>query len=398
MKIAILTPIYPYRTVGNCFTPVVHYFAREWAAQGHEVEVFHITTRYPDALYRFCRLTEKSLVSWLGFLVPTAPHEEFDERIEGILVHHLNCVKVIPHSRVRASRLAQLTERIEAVIGDAVPDVFIAHWDNPQLDLLYRLKQHYHRPTFLTLHSGEQYFRRIYGSSLRPMMQSLDGLGFRSMAAKRHFESLFWPVEHAFYAFSGVSQSIVDMPQRERDGQSVSRLVFVGSLIKRKFPEEIIPAAMRVWGQDNFAVTYVGEGKERGNIVAHYGTMLGDRLTFTGKIERSRIVEHLDRSDIFVMISRTEVFGLVYLEAMSRGCITVASRGEGIDGIIVDGQNGFLCEAGNVEELAAVFERIQQMTPAQRKRISDNAIQTARDFTDQKVAAKYLDAVEQLMR
>ena len=42
------------------------------------------------------------------------------------------------------------------------------------------------------------------------------------------------------------------------------------------------------------------------------------------------------------MISQGEAFGLVYLEAMARGCITIASRGEGFDGIIKDGINGFL--------------------------------------------------------
>ena len=42
------------------------------------------------------------------------------------------------------------------------------------------------------------------------------------------------------------------------------------------------------------------------------------------------------------MISKNEAFGLVYLEAMLAGCI-VASR-NGIDGIIIDGYNGFLCD------------------------------------------------------
>ena len=36
-----------------------------------------------------------------------------------------------------------------------------------------------------------------------------------------------------------------------------------------------------------------------------------------------------------------EAYGLVYLEAMARGCITIASRDEGFDGVIKDGINGF---------------------------------------------------------
>lgn len=40
------------------------------------------------------------------------------------------------------------------------------------------------------------------------------------------------------------------------------------------------------------------------------------------------------------MISRNETFGVVYLEAMAAGCITIASRNVGYDGIIVDRVNG----------------------------------------------------------
>ena len=55
------------------------------------------------------------------------------------------------------------------------------------------------------------------------------------------------------------------------------------------------------------------------------------------------------------MISKEETFGLVYLEAMSMGCITIASKNEGMEGIIIDGENGFLCTAGDDDELASII-------------------------------------------
>ncbi len=48
-----------------------------------------------------------------------------------------------------------------------------------------------------------------------------------------------------------------------------------------------------------------------------------------------------------VMNSRNEAFGLVYFEAMARGCIIITSRKEGFDGIIQDGVNGFLFKASD---------------------------------------------------
>ena len=89
------------------------------------------------------------------------------------------------------------------------------------------------------------------------------------------------------------------------------------------------------------------------------------------------------------MISEHEAFGLVYLESMARGCITIGSRGEGIDGVIVDGVNGFLCGAGDAGELAGIIRKISELTPAQRRAVSDAAIQTARSMTDAAVARDY---------
>ena len=97
------------------------------------------------------------------------------------------------------------------------------------------------------------------------------------------------------------------------------------------------------------------------------------------------------------MISANETFGLVYLEAMSVGCITIASRNEGFDGIIKDGVNGFLCEAGNVNELQTIIDRIVEMTPEELQRISNNAIQTAQNMTDKIVAKQYIMNLENLI-
>ena len=60
-------------------------------------------------------------------------------------------------------------------------------------------------------------------------------------------------------------------------------------------------------------------------------------------MKREEVIRQMDNHDVFVMISRNETFGLVYLEAMARGCITIASRNEGFDGVIEHGVNGFLC-------------------------------------------------------
>lgn len=96
------------------------------------------------------------------------------------------------------------------------------------------------------------------------------------------------------------------------------------------------------------------------------------------------------------MVSKSGAFGLVYLEAMGKGCITIGTRGQGIDGIIKNGKNGFLCEARNVYDLKELFENINEMIYENKMAIAKKAIDTSKNLTDRKVAIYYLEKIEVL--
>lgn len=78
---------------------------------------------------------------------------------------------------------------------------------------------------------------------------------------------------------------------------------------------------------------------------------------------------------------------------MAFGCIPIAARGEGFDGIIIDGENGFLCDAGNVDELSLIIGKIRNLHMDELTRISTNAKETAMRFGDSNVAKQYLENV-----
>lgn len=61
-------------------------------------------------------------------------------------------------------------------------------------------------------------------------------------------------------------------------------------------------------------------------------------------------------SDIFVMPSKPETFGLVYIEALLQGLPIVYARGEGFDGYYPDGYVGYAAESFNVEDIADKIE------------------------------------------
>lgn len=381
-------------------TPVVHYFTREWVRMGHEVVVFNFMAKYPKLMYWIGRKFQHQLNTRLGMLVPVDIPKEEDYFAEGVIVYQRVLKKLIPHSRYKKKQLNKALKCVEQECEKSgVPDWFIGHWDNPQLELLNVLKKRYKKPICLVLHSNDFDFERKYGEAGMSMIKNLDVIGFRSQIGMRNYESKYGKPNRSFVASSGVSAGFLEAGANTNRivTQPIRNFVFVGSLIDRKYPTAVLTALARVFPQGGFNLTFIGDGAERSKIEEEQRKIGGlGSVNFTGRIPRDEIVQYLKKSDVFVMISKYEIFGLVYLEAMALGVIPVGSRNEGIDGVIRDGENGFLCEAGNVDELTGVLDRIKKMTTDQISSISIQAKKTAFEYSDENVAKKYLNTLVNL--
>ena len=97
------------------------------------------------------------------------------------------------------------------------------------------------------------------------------------------------------------------------------------------------------------------------------------------------------------MPSVEETLGLVYLEAMMNGCITVGTRGEGIDGIIEDGLNGFLVEPNSANCVYETLKKIIELSTLEAKKISKNATETGRRFNESDMAKSYLEEIKKVV-
>lgn len=398
MKIFVITSIYPSKYASKGTTPVVHYFAREWVKMGHKVQVFHTESGFPRFFYFASRFIKKVLDTRQGYVVPTVMPKEYSEEVDGVSVNHLVLKKHKPHSRFPSKELSRVIKVISSSFGSSgVPDCIVGHWDNPALELLYSLKKEYNVPTCLVFHDNNLFrLADFYGKDFYTMTAALDLVGFRNQTAKNSYFKLIGKSTHSFIAASGVSSPFLEAGKgKGKTFERVDHFIYVGTLISRKYPTEIVEALSKSFGEDPFNMTYIGEGEERHHIEQTYEHLsCKGSLSFTGRIPREEVIQYLNAAEVFIMISKREVFGLVYLEAMALGCITIASRNQGIDGIIEDGVNGFLCEAGNADELAVIISKIRRMTPAELSAISARAKQTARAYSDIAVASSYLNELK----
>ena len=78
------------------------------------------------------------------------------------------------------------------------------------------------------------------------------------------------------------------------------------------------------------------------------------------------------------MPSRNEPFGIVFVEAMAYALPIVAARIGALPDMVRDGENGFLIEPGNVEELTKALDQLLS-SEQNRKKFGKQSWQMARD-------------------
>ena len=129
-------------------------------------------------------------------------------------------------------------------------------------------------------------------------------------------------------------------------------LVHVSNFRPVKRPVDCVEILARVLKQGiKTRLVMVGDGSERTN-AEHRAHCLGvhDKCSFVGK--QPRIVDYLSASDVLLLPSEQESFGLAALEAMACEVPVVASRVGGVPEVVTDGETGFLSAVGDVEKMA----------------------------------------------
>lgn len=273
-----------------------------------------------------------------------------------------------------------------------IPDIITAHFYYPHLDMVIKLSDFYHAKSCIVVHEQGIDLNKIYGRNLRSMLDKINIWGYRSSPIREKFQSLYNINGKAFNCYSGIP--IAFLPKstiKKTFSLPLRHFIYVGSFIKRKHPLELAQALCKL-NYNDWHIDYVGSGEYVQKTKDYLKSKeSSSNATFWGQLERDKVQALLNEAECFIMISTNETFGLVYLEAMAKGLVTIASRHEGMDGIIIDGENGFLCKAGDKNELSFIINKINLLSDIELSRISNNAILTASKLTDNKVAEYYIN-------
>ncbi len=188
------------------------------------------------------------------------------------------------------------------------------------------------------LHSSDVGFLQhpIKRVILRYALTRAESVGFRSHGIRRRVEALC-PLDNAYpeILFSGVDISCQPAPVvAQSETRHQLTLVCVGKLTRRKNIDLVVHALHRIGSRlGSWRLIVIGQGEERDTLerlAAELG--LTKRIMFLGWQPKATVVQYYRHAQCLVLPSAPETLGLVYLEALSCGCLVLGTKEWGVWG------------------------------------------------------------------
>ena len=164
-------------------------------------------------------------------------------------------------------------------------------------------------------------------------------------------------------------------------------LIHISNFRPLKRVVDVIKVFERVQKKIPSKLLMVGEGPERIKAQRYVKrNQLRNKVLFFGK--SNEINELLCYSDIFILPSEKESFGLAALEAMIHKVPVISTNAGGLSEVNINGISGFLSEVGDIDNMAKNTIRILS-SPSIRKKFQDGAYKQAIKFDISKIIPLY---------
>jgi len=227
------------------------------------------------------------------------------------------------------------------------------------------LKRNFNIPVVLTVH-GSDIFRYprhfVLRGQVKRALQLADHIICVSSALQEAvLELVSRPPDTISVIPNGVNP--LDFVTAQKDGgdkdgsMEVRQLLYVGNLNYTKGIDVLIRAMALLPNVRTVHLTIVGNGRIRSELERLGGELgLQDNIRFVGGVPHAEVIKWMARSDLLIVPSRTEGFGIVAIEAMAAGLPVVASDVGGLRET-VQPETGILCEPNNAKALAEAIRR-----------------------------------------
>lgn len=376
MKILVICHYGLYKDFSFSF---VHNQAKAYVAAGHQVRVI-----IPVPLGKKLR----------GKRVLPVMCTDLQDGVELYYVRYLSASGLGQKNFNTKSAVFSVAAKLREILTDFDPDVIHAHTLGLDSGIGAWLKKKLSLPLVVTTHGSDTEIPLKQGKirQLRSACDAADRIVAVSTCLGRRLQSCGTQTP-VLTILNGFVPNTVEQ-EREKDPLSILQ---VGHLIPSKRNAVTIQALAQLRKlYPQMKLTIIGAGTLRQQLEALAEELgLAEAVTFTGEIPNPRVLSAMANASYFVMPSKPEGFGIVYLEAMSNRCITIGTEGEGISDLIVSGKNGFLVPA---DDPLAIVDAIRwcREHPSAATAIAEQGYRDTKKLTWRQNAERYTELFCQL--
>lgn len=375
MRILLITDLYPLE--GSKEPITIKEFAKKWQEAGHQVDVIR-----PNFILNTIVRKRK--------LFPEKTYTE-----DGITIYNINCITPF---------LFNIKNKLPKDFQIGNYNLVISHMPSGALCAMKLVGKCAGIPYTISVHTSDitvltkPLYKFFFAKKLQKAYKRADAISARSyMLAEKIKELSPYAANKTFIAPSGIDSNIVEpmefFEQKAAEKNQPYIISTVAKLIERKNVDLIIKALYKA-KLDNYVLRIMGDGPE----MEHLKNLVKDldieeKVIFEGNLPNKEVLIKLRLSDLFILLSTGETFGMAYLEAASRANIIVATKHDGIDGIVKDGQNGFTCEP-DAEKLADLIDKIYDLPREEVRTILLTQRKYLLDNNSTEVSKKYLEKIQ----
>ena len=373
MKILFITDLYPVTRDEKTTPKTLLSFVQEWEKQGHSVDIIKPNFIFNSFLRGkpFYKTGQYGNVLNINYWTPFW----FDVKRKQ--------PALLPSCSPDTLIIAHMPSGI--LFADKLGLPFVAGVHNSDLEVLTSPLYKFH-----------------FKKRLKQALDNAKAIACRSFVIRDKLLNLYPEYEHkTFTAPSGIDENLIHPSPFTLHTSlftyhsshitlhsSPVKVLTCANFKKRKNIDKVIEACK---GLEGFELTVIGDGKERKRL-----EKIDKNVKFTGWLSHNEVLAKMRESDIFILPSIGETFGMVYLEAMSQGCITIGTINDGIAGIIKNEENGFLILPIS-DEIRKILLNIKNMDDDRLKVLRYNSFQTIKKYTSKQCADEYLQQIFKIL-
>lgn len=270
---------------------------------------------------------------------------------------------------VKKYLLEKLYKKVVSLHGE--PDIIYSHYlTNTYLATFIRKK--YHVPVVAVEHWSKMMYP--FSPHLRKIISYSYGNVDKLITVSRPLKDRIYTEfkKDSVVIPNMLGQEFLNYKERKLKGNKVN-FISIGSLIQIKSYDILITAFSKLdLPRDKWHLTIIGDGSLKNSLLEQVKSCgLESNITFEGRKTKEEIVEFLSDSDVFILASKSETFGVVYIEALSQGLPCIATQCGGPEDIINE-SNGLLVPVGDIESLQdAICYMLENHSKYDRLKIID---------------------------